>query len=314
MNIIHKIKRFKQFTVNIMANYWQSPVIVLLYHRVCEVENDYQQLAVSPENFQKQIEFLSKNYPILRFEDDWNQMEQMAFVITFDDGYSDNLYNVLPILKKYSIPATFFIASGNIQSGKEFWWDQLEQILLNTSMDLNKLNLPIPLLASKEQMIVQVQLALKSFTVREREEFIKQLAKQTKIELKTRAEYRPLTIEELRQLDADELTTIGSHTVNHPQLAALSQTEQEYEINTGKIQLETILGHKVETFSYPFGNIDDFSNITVKLCEQAKIFKAAANFPGQGHSWTDSRQIPRSIVRNWKLDEFKKQLFRFKYL
>lgn len=314
MNILHKIKRFKQFAVNIMANWREAPLIVLLYHRVCELKDDCQQLAVSPGNFDQHIRFLSQNYPILRFEDVWNHIKQTSFVITFDDGYSDNLYEALPVLKKYSVPATFFVASENIQSAKEFWWDQLEQIILNTKIDMDKLNLPITFAASKEQAIVQTQLALKSFSVLEREKFIKQLAEQAKIELKTRAEYRPLTVVELKQMDADELVTIGSHTVNHAQLAALSQAEQEYEINTGRTQLETILGHPVEAFSYPFGNINDFSNVTMKICEQANITKIAANFPGQAHSWTDPRQIPRSLVRNWNLDKFKKQLFRFKYL
>jgi len=307
--LLHKIKRFRQFAVNIMANWWEAPVIVLLYHRVCEMQDDCQQLAVSPDNFNKQIEFLSQNYPVLRFEDDWSQTKQTSFVITFDDGYSDNLYNALPILKKHSVPATFFVASENIQSGSEFWWNQLEQIILNTKIDLDKLDLPF-----KEQGIIRMQLALKGYSAQKRDEFIKQLAKQAKIELKTRAEYRPLTVEELKQMDANELVTIGSHTVNHPQLAALSQEEQKYEINTGKTQLETILGHPVETFSYPFGNVDDFSNITMNICGQANINKTAANFPGQAHSWTDPRQIPRSLVRNWNLDEFKKQLFRFKHL
>lgn len=293
-----------------MANCREAPVIVLLYHRVCERHDDCQQLAVSPENFDKQIKFLSQNYPILRFEDNWEKVKQTSFVITFDDGYSDNLNNALPILKKYSVPATFFVASENVQSAKEFWWDQLEQIILNTKVELDKLDLPI----SKEEAIIQTQLALKSLAVQERDAFIVKLARQAGIELKTREEYRPMTTEELKQLDADELVSIGSHTVNHPQLAALKQTEQEYEINTGKTQLENILGHKVNTFSYPFGNIDDFSSVTMEICKQANITKAAANFPGQSHSWTDPYQIPRSLVRNWNLDEFKKQLFRFKHL
>ena len=308
--LLHKIKRFKQFAVNVMANCREAPVIVLLYHRVCERHDDCQQLAVSPENFDKQIKFLSQNYPILRFEDNWEKVKQTSFVITFDDGYSDNLNNALPILKKYSVPATFFVASENVQSAKEFWWDQLEQIILNTKVELDKLDLPI----SKEEAIIQTQLALKSLAVQERDAFIVKLARQAGIELKTREEYRPMTTEELKQLDADELVSIGSHTVNHPQLAALKQTEQEYEINTGKTQLENILGHKVNTFSYPFGNIDDFSSVTMEICKQANITKAAANFPGQSHSWTDPYQIPRSLVRNWNLDEFKKQLFRFKHL
>ncbi|MFA6715796.1 MAG: polysaccharide deacetylase family protein [Victivallaceae bacterium] len=314
MKIFHKIKRFKQFTLNILGNCVEAPVIVLLYHRVCEIKNDYQQLAVSPENFDAQIDFLNRNYPVLRFEDDWGKAKKTSFCITFDDGYADNLHNALPVLNKYSVPATFFIASGNIQSGGEFWWDQIEQILSKTKIKFDKLNLSIPPTVPKEEAVVQIQLALKSFSVQERRKFIGQLVKQAQVELNTRTQYRPLTIEELKQLSENELVTIGSHTVNHPRLAELPQSDQEYEINTGKAELEAILGNPVDTFSYPFGNLDDFSDITMKICKLANINKAAANFPGQTHSWTAPYQIPRSLVRNWDIDEFKKQVFRFKYL
>jgi peptidoglycan/xylan/chitin deacetylase (PgdA/CDA1 family) len=312
--LLHKIKRVKQFAARFAANCLEAPVIVLLYHRVCEMKNDCQQLAVSPENFDAQIKFLSQNYPVLRFENDWGKVKQTSFVITFDDGYCDNLYNALPVLNKYSVPATFFIASGNIQKGCEFWWDQLEQIILNTKIELDKLGLPIRLTDSKEQAAVQTQLAVKGLPVQERKEFIRQLAQRAEVDLKTRAEYRPLTVDELKQFDANELVTIGSHTVHHPQLSTLPQTEQEHEISTGKKELEEILGHPVNTFSYPFGNTDDFSSLSMDICQENGISKAAANFPGQAHSWTKQLQIPRSLVRNWNIDEFKKQFFRFKYL
>jgi peptidoglycan/xylan/chitin deacetylase (PgdA/CDA1 family) len=312
MNIIHKIKRFKQFAANVVANCREAPVIVLLYHRVCKIENDSQKLAVCPENFESQIKFLSNNYPILRFEEAYKHNNKMSFVITFDDGYYDNFYNALPILKKHSVPATFFVASNNIQSGERFWWDKLEEVILSSKLDLADLNLPFPIPSCREDAVVQVQLFLKSFAVEERDKIINRLIDESNTTLTD--DNRPMTIAELKELDSEGLVTIGSHTVNHPQLAALSEEDQKLEIASGKEQLEKILGHSVDTFSYPFGNINDFSNVTVKACKQAGIKKAAANFPGQLHSWSDSFNIPRHLVRNWNLNEFKKQIFRFKFL
>lgn len=313
MNLLNQIKRFKQFTLNVLGNCLESPVIVLLYHRVCEIKDDYQKLAVSPENFAKQIEFLSRNYPVLRFEDDWNKVKKTSFVITFDDGYGDNLYCALPILRKYRIPAAFFITSGNIRPGEEFWWDKLEQILLNTKVALDKLDIPISSGALAD-IVVKTQLSLKNLSPAARRKFIRKLAEKAYVKITTREDCRPLNTDELRQFDADDLVTIGSHTVNHPQLSALAREEQEYEIKTGKKELEEILGHPVNTFSYPFGNTDDFSGISAEICREAGICKAAANFPGQAHSWTDRFQIPRCLIRNWHIDEFKRQMFRFKYL
>ena len=50
--------------------------------------------------------------------------------ITFDDGYADNLQVAAPLLAERGLPATFFIVSGTIGSGREFWWDELEGLLL----------------------------------------------------------------------------------------------------------------------------------------------------------------------------------------
>ena len=54
-----------------------------------------------------------------------------AVALTFDDGYFDNLEFAAPVLKKYDIPATIYVASGQVGNPNEFWWDELEAILLS---------------------------------------------------------------------------------------------------------------------------------------------------------------------------------------
>ena len=50
--------------------------------------------------------------------------------VTFDDGYIDNLLAAEPLLRQYNVPATVFVASGDTDRGCEFWWDELERIIL----------------------------------------------------------------------------------------------------------------------------------------------------------------------------------------
>lgn len=80
---------------------------ILMYHSV----NPNHPWSISPQNFEEQIRFLTSNYQILPLKNFLNFNEN-SLSITFDDGYEDNFYYALPILKKYNCPATFFICTG----------------------------------------------------------------------------------------------------------------------------------------------------------------------------------------------------------
>lgn len=118
MNLCGKAARLVRVCRNAAANCFGQPVVVLTYHRVAVLRDDPEQLAVSSDRFRRQLEFLRSNYPILRFDEPWGKPERMSFVITFDDGYADNLTAALPILREFDCPAAFFIcAGGSVRSG-----------------------------------------------------------------------------------------------------------------------------------------------------------------------------------------------------
>jgi peptidoglycan/xylan/chitin deacetylase (PgdA/CDA1 family) len=59
-----------------------------------------------------------------------NPLPRRGVVVTFDDGYIDNHACAYQILKTFEIPATIFVTTGSIGSKREFWWDDLERILV----------------------------------------------------------------------------------------------------------------------------------------------------------------------------------------
>jgi peptidoglycan/xylan/chitin deacetylase (PgdA/CDA1 family) len=63
--------------------------------------------------------------------------------VTFDDGYADNFWNAKPILEKFHVPATVFVTTGYVDSEREFWWDDLERIILLPKTIPDELNLHI---------------------------------------------------------------------------------------------------------------------------------------------------------------------------
>lgn len=304
-----------------VKNQLDPPIIVLLYHRVADLETDPQLLAVSLSNFEKHMQYLKENHPILRFEDDWGKVKKPSVVITFDDGYLDNYLNAKPILEKYQIPATIFVASGNIGSDKEFWWDDLERIILlnnhlpeqyKVKTSQGSLFMDFRSSESTFESYMKLHPLLKSVQPEERDDVIQELENNLKPNLSYRSLYRTMNETELREMDQSPYITLGGHTVSHTALAIQSSEVQEEEIFSSKAQLESILGHEITTFSYPFGGKNDYTKETVRIVREAGYKKVASNFPGQIHS-SDKNfyEYPRQLVRNWDIATFKSKFDGF---
>jgi peptidoglycan/xylan/chitin deacetylase (PgdA/CDA1 family) len=120
-----------------------------------------------------------------------------------------------------------------------------------------------------------------------------------------------MTADELRRLAGSRWVTIGAHTVTHTPLSTLSEEQQREEIVSSKIRLETLLGTGIKVFSYPFGRRSDYNRASVRICRETGFSKAASNFPGQAHRWTDRYQLPRQLVRNWGIDDFTRRMKDF---
>lgn len=302
---------------NRLCNLIDTPIIVLIYHRVTTLSSDPQQLAVSPTNFLAHMLFLRDNFPILRFEDDWSNIKEPSVVITFDDGYADNVRDALPVLENVGVPATFFVSTGWLGSNREFWWDELERILLGEGKFPSRFELCDESLGKewttkchKDRIALyqEIHLMIKKIDVVRREDWFNQLHAWAGTAEEGRLTHRAMTICELQKLATSGLTTIGAHTVSHTPLATLSSHEQQLEIVESKKELEKLTGREVKVFSYPFGGKSDYSNETVRLCRNAGFVRAASNFPGHVHHWTDPYQTPRYLVRNWSLEIFKGKL------
>lgn len=102
--------------------WWRSAVDyhyprILMYHMIRDSipGKKFNSLRVSPENFEIQIKYLHDNgWHSYTMEEAILQKKNLppkSVVITFDDGYRDNLTNALPILKKYGFKATIYLVN-----------------------------------------------------------------------------------------------------------------------------------------------------------------------------------------------------------
>ncbi|MEK6531628.1 MAG: polysaccharide deacetylase family protein [Deltaproteobacteria bacterium] len=317
--MLHPV-RFGKRLIKKAAGAIDAPVVVLLYHRVASLEKDNQLLAVSEGRFSAHLRHIKENFNIVRFDGDWSNIKKPSVAITFDDGYADNFLNALPLLAEAQAHATFFATSGMIGAKKEFWWDELEAILFNEEappgrLDLKsgdlKLSCPSGTGAEKKALYLKLQPLMKNLFPLKREGLLDELRRWAGVRPFLRESHRPMTVQELRVLAKSTFASIGSHGITHTPFSVLSPEDQRLELEGSKKEIEQWIGKEVLTFSYPFGGRPDYTKDSPLLCKNAGYIRAAANTPGQAHSWTGQFEVPRHIVRDWGLDEFRKRLNGF---
>ena len=99
-----------------------------------------------------------------------------------------------------------------------------------------------------------------------------------------------LNKEEIRELYAKG-HSIGSHSHKHDLLADMSHQEQYQQISKSQEILSDILGHKVDTFCYPYGGVRSHNQETKKILKELGFSLAfAVNKSDQEDSYSISRR------------------------
>jgi len=305
---------------NRLVNLFDPPILVLAYHRVADLKRDPQALAVGAERFRAQLKFLRDHYQLLRLEDSWPRVARPAAIVTFDDGYADNATTALPILEEAKVPATFFVSVGAVESGREFWWDELERWLLTDASLPGRIELGdgvdrhawLTKTPDDRRMLYDALHArFRGSTAARRERLLEELRLAVGGVASPRPSHRPLTTAEIAQLGQSRWASVGAHGVSHTPFAALSLEEQREELQMSRERLRSWCGAEVTTFSFPFGGRHDFTRDSVRLAREAGFRRVAANAPGQVHRWSNSFVVPRFLVRDWDEERFASELNRF---
>lgn len=103
------------YPVSLIAGYLRPGVRILMYHRVDSL-SEFDQLTVSPKTFTQQMDILAKSYRVISLTQALTELasgkiKRNTVVITFDDGYLDNLTQALPIMEARYLPASVFVTT-----------------------------------------------------------------------------------------------------------------------------------------------------------------------------------------------------------
>ena len=242
----------------------EKVAIVLVYHRIRELDKDPFRLAISPTLFEEHLSYLSRRYNLLSASDFAKCFENRSWpdkpsiLISFDDGYRDNLDFAAPILNKFGIPSLHFISSGYLSKQREFWWDEMERSLLNdttpATISLTGETLATTTMPQKLDTLMRIHRIALAMDAAKRKDLLEQIRKWAMVDTSPRSSHKTLSESELCNLAAYKYVTIGGHTSHHFRLTSETPAIQRQEILEDKRRLESILGRELEFFSYPFGN------------------------------------------------------------
>jgi peptidoglycan/xylan/chitin deacetylase (PgdA/CDA1 family) len=314
--------------------------IILMYHSISDPGIDPWELAVSPSNFEKQLQVLKKIYKVSSVQDivsrvQKGRLKNKSIALSFDDGYRDNIENAAPLLEKYKVPATFFITN-NFGDGKIYWWNKLANLILRTPQlpaDFNitiggeifnysigeesTLNEYLKNLHEKwvapgtpptkrSKLFYKLWQLMQPLPPGEIDDLLSQIKNWTgTTEEITYPDTSLISEAQLKKLTNHDLIDIGLHTVNHIALSYHSAEVQEAEIFQNKKQLEQFLNKKITTIAYPYGEYNSTTLDIVKKIGLQAGFTVEYNVVK--HT-SDPLKLGRFQVKNWSAREFEENL------
>lgn len=275
-------------------------LIILAYHRVLREPDPMRSFEVDSVTFDWQMSAICRHFAVLPLTEAIHRLKMRslpprALCVTFDDGYADNYEVAYPILKRWRVPATFFVATGYLDGGM-MWNDQLIEAIRHARgelLDLRQMGLAtyrISSMKERAETAMSVLYEIRYLAPRDRMGALKRL---TDIIGAPSPPSIMMTSSQVRSL-CDGGMEVGGHTVNHPILTRIAADEARTEIMEGKTRLESIVGDKLSLFAYPNGRPGkDYDARHVEMVKKAGFTAAVSTAWGAARFPVNLYQLPR---------------------
>ncbi|MBA4141439.1 MAG: polysaccharide deacetylase family protein [Nitrosospira sp.] len=278
----------------------RSRLSILIYHRVLPQSDPLFPAECDAQRFDAEMGWLKACFSVIPLSDAVRGLRKgklppRAACVTFDDGYADNAEVALPILQKYGIPVTVFVAA-NFLDGGRMWNDTVIELIRGApgdSLDLAGIDFgkfEIGTIPQRRHAISRLLNKLKYLSMESRQAMVDAMSAIIPV-VPSRA--LMMTSGQVRTLHNAGME-IGGHTVNHPILARMEKDAAYAEIGNGKEILEGIIRAPVRLFAYPNGKPGrDYLADHVEMVKNLGFDAAVSTAGGAATTGSDLYQLPR---------------------
>jgi peptidoglycan/xylan/chitin deacetylase (PgdA/CDA1 family) len=250
----------------------RASLTIVCHHRIAEPEaGDFvgyaPNVSATPAAFSAQLDFLARHYQVVGLAQvraalmGGAALPPRPLLITFDDGYRDNLTQAAPLLARKGLPAVIFLLTSRMSAPTALpWWDALAEAFKQTpcrEADLPLLGHTAWEAGAGAQAICESLLrGLKRLPESDKQAALAQIFSALAVNPTSSA---PLfmTWDEVRTL-ATQGIDCQPHTHSHPILSRVSLEVARQELAQSKAEIEAQLGTPAYAFAYPNGGVDDY--------------------------------------------------------
>ncbi|GAA5160681.1 glycosyltransferase [Viridibacterium curvum] len=296
---------------------------VLSFHRIPVTKSPHMQQEFDLEEFERILDVLEEECRVLPLDEALDALSRgvlpdRAVALTLDDGYADWREGVVPALYQRGLPATFFIACGQL-SGQLLWYERFRTaISVSDNLDALKrvfgdLKVDDVWKLPAHDRPFALERVIKYVPSTQREEILAALEALVGVPQPEQSVF--LSEADVRAF-ASMGFSIGAHTFTHPILSRCQLSEARDEIAGSKEYLEGVIKGKVSGFAYPNGKpLQDFDASHVELVRQAGYRYAVSTERGVATRHSARFAIPRfgpwssgkvSLLRHLAMNRFEK--------
>lgn len=245
------------FSIASMRPCQGNTLSILIYHRVLPARDELQPDYPSAEEFDQQMSWVANVFNVLPLTQAVKQLKEgslpkRAIAITFDDGYEDNYSIALPILKRYQLPATFFVTLGFLHSIPK--WDYLIEAVRGTNKKSVDYDGSSYSLCGAQEKLEFLNAFIPKIKILPESQADQRLWDMVDTLGRTEPNARlMMTAEQVIEMSHQDGIEIGAHGVQHHILTKVSDELAQQELKESIEGLSEMLGKPIVAQAFPNG-------------------------------------------------------------